>query len=52
MYMYILIGKDSELETFKKNCAFYTIWQSYVGSKKKNLNVCSTDSKVIIPDIF
>lgn len=52
--MYMLIGKDSELETFSKKIVYFILYGNHmlVLKKKKNLNVCSTDSKVIIPDIF
>ena len=50
--MYILIGKDSELETFLKKIVHFILYGNHMLVLKKNLNVCSTDSKVIIPDIF
>lgn len=51
--MYMLIGKDSELETFSKKIVYFILYGNHMlVLKKKNLNVCSTDSKVITPDIF
>lgn len=53
--MYMLIGKDSELETFSKKIVYFILYGNHMlvlKKKKKNLNVCSTDSKVITPDIF